>query len=166
MISALLSAGYRQVLYVDADAMITNHDFDIESQFSRLATSGKGFLVAQDIVGVNMGVIFAINRPNVQRALDMIWTCDMDIHHSAWEQYATDILMNTYPEFGDVFLVEPEQRLFNSFPAQRKEYIPTDDTVLWQPGDFICHFAGIRAPHLNTLTHEFEARLKPKKGTQ
>jgi len=160
LIAALLQAGYQRVLYIDADAMITNHSFDIETQFSRLNAGSTGLLISQDGRGVNSGVIFAVATPNNRRALDMIWTYDVDITNGTWEQNATNFLLNNYPEFRQVFVLEPEARTFNSFVPEREKFYPTVERIRWQAGDFICHFAGIRTPDLDQLTRDYATKTQ------
>ncbi|MDE1170989.1 MAG: hypothetical protein PW734_07255 [Verrucomicrobium sp.] len=155
----LMQAGYERLLVIDADAMITNPSVRLEPFFERLDAEGKAMLAAEEDGGVNCGVFFLRKCPQAVRLLDLMWLHDMDVRHGHWEQRALRELLNNYRAVHDVLAVA-DGRAFNSFPPERVESFSEafDQRNSWQPGDFICHFSGIRGDRLPELIRQYAAR--------
>jgi hypothetical protein len=144
----LLERDVERILYIDADAMITNAKKEVGPKFRALEQANCQFLMTSDESGINAGVMFILNVPATRRMLDLIWLYDADVHHVNWEQNAIKILISAFPEFGKRILLDPRPKAFNSFPARRNLHHVTRLNNAWSAGDFICHFSGMREPEL------------------
>jgi len=159
LIFRLLQEGYDRVLYIDADAMVTNDEVPLDNLFAPLAGRRESFLIAEDEGGLNLGVFLIQRNPAAYRMLDLIW-----IHHLGhvpnWEQQAFSFLINWYQPIPDYVLIAPDPKAFNSFPYEREHVYRVIQENNWTPGDFICHFSGIRRPLLEKMisyyVHEYD----------
>lgn len=156
----LLQRGFRRIIYIDADALVTSLDFDIEAAFGDARPQGL-FKVTEDEDGVNSGVVLLQDGPLVRRLLDLIWMFDADIHNGTWEQYALKTLMDQSQAVRRHVTIEPDPRRFNSFPIERRRFHRTPEPNIWHPGDFICHFSGIRSPDLEILLENYATQIAP-----
>lgn len=155
LIARLLGDGYQRIFFMDGDAMITDGAVSVESYFETLKRTGKSILLTEDGRGVNTGVMFVNNGPAALRLMDMVWSYDVEVNHSTWEQHAMNVLLNTYPEFRAQLEIDPVSRHFNSFPIERRQVIPTADDQIWAKGDFVCHLAGMRNPQLSIVARHY-----------
>jgi hypothetical protein len=160
LITKLLLRGYDRILYIDADAMITNKNFDVLRLFSQLESRKKSILLTEDESGVNAGIMFIRNAEAALRVLDLIWLNDTDESHALLEQNSLTVLLNASNEISSAFLFEEDPKKFNSFPVERSQFHPTHRRQIWSQGDFICHFAGIRAPHLKLYIADYVSRCE------
>lgn len=166
----LLRAGYEYILHIDADCLITNPAFKPETLIDRLAAAGAGkcMLVTEDEEGINTGVFLLKNAPDSFRLLDLIWNYQNVIDHQNWEQEALKRVIQDYPQIADLIVIEPDAKQFNSFPCERREFYPEvmNPPNVWSKGDFICHFSGIREPHLALMikqyVHECGLEISPE----
>jgi hypothetical protein len=156
----LFMAGHRKILYIDADALITSVNFKPEPLFAML-DSNHSMMLTEDQGGINAGVWFLTDCPATRRILDLIWLFNADIHHATWEQNALQCLFDMYNDVRRHFVIEPNPRRFNSFPIERKVCHPTPEQNIWQPGDFICHFSGIRSPDLEMHLSRYANEVAP-----
>lgn len=156
----LLQRGYRRVVYIDADALVTSLDFDLDGTFADAGPQGL-FRITEDEDGINTGVVFLQDGPAVRRLLDLIWLFDADVENGTWEQYALKTLMDQSEVIRRQVALEPDPRRFNSFPVERRRFHRTGEPNIWHPGDFICHFSGIRSPDLESLLENYAARIAP-----
>jgi hypothetical protein len=78
--------------------------------------------------------------------LDLIYESDTGADNGAWEQQALIELVEENPSVKSLLYIETNARLFNSMPFERRSPgLPADcSAYAWQPGDFLCHFAGTR----------------------
>lgn len=160
LIVKLLQAGYKRVLFIDADAMVTNQAFDIDNLFVRLEGTQRPILVTEDEDGVNTGVMFIQNIDAAFRLLDLIWLNDTDIENGTWEQQSLNFLMGISNSVKSSILIEPNQKQINSFPVERRLFFVTHDNQIWSSGDFICHFSGIRSPYLQRYISDYSTALR------
>lgn len=156
----LLQRGYRRVVYIDADALVTRLDFDLDAVFADAGPQGL-FKLAEDEDGINAGVVFLEDGPAVRRLLDLVWMFDADIENGTWEQYALKTLMDRSEAVRRHVTIEPDARRFNSFPVERRRFHRTAEPMIWHPDDFICHFSGIRSPDLETLLETYATQIAP-----
>lgn len=150
----LLDAGYQHVLWMDADCLVTNSAFRLKQLTSRLdrANETSSVLIAVDQSQINCGVILLKNTPATRRLLDMVWLYDAAAHRQNWEQDALIRLMEDHPEVRSILRLEREAKLFNSFTPELDSHLAfVNRPNVWTPGDFVCHFASIRPPHLEPL---------------
>ncbi len=159
-----LELGFEHVFFIDADCLITNPVIPLENHFARWNASHRtsSMLVAEDEGGINSGCFFLRNTPDAPRLLDAVWLYDADPFYPSWEQEALMRLLNDHEEFRKVLHIEPEARLFNSFPHERLEFMKRafDQRNTWQPGDFICHFSGVRGTELKRLISRYETEIR------
>ena len=160
LILRLLQDGAKRVLYIDADAMITNTEISLEPFFSKFEDRADIF-VAQEAGGrINCGVMFIANTSGARRILDLTWLYDVDVDHPTWEQNALTTLMDDLHEVRLRILIEPRPKSFNSFPVERRLIIHTNDEGIWTAGDFICHFACIRSSALEQMVRAYAKALE------
>lgn len=155
LIAQLLAEGYEKVLYIDADAMVTNPDFKIGPLFDRLRNDQKPLLITEDGDGINAGVMLFQKTNAAFVLLDLIWLNDADIHNGLWEQHALKSLMDTSKDVSRAVAIELNPKIFNSFPLERSLFHPTRPNQIWSRHDFLCHFSGIRSPHLERYIADY-----------
>jgi hypothetical protein len=159
LIAKMLLQGYGRILFIDADAMITNSDSDIDSLFSQLEDEQRSILLTEDEAGINCGVMFIRNTDAALRLFDLVWLNDTDINHPLFEQNALQILISLSNEVSSTVLVERDPKRFNSFPIERSLFFPSRPRQTWSHGDFVCHFSGIRTPHLERYIQDYAKSL-------
>jgi hypothetical protein len=79
--------------------------------------------------------------------LDLIFDYDADVQHAWWENYALIELVQENPAIRSLLWVETDSRQFNSAAPKCVATGPAPEEEApynWQPGDFICHLAGVR----------------------
>lgn len=162
LIQDLFRQGFERVVHVDADALVTNPDFDVEAVFGEPCADGR-LTVTEDEAGINCGVMFLQDGPAIRRLLDLVWLFDADPTQGTWEQFALKSLMSLSGDVARHVSIEADPRRFNSFPPERRDFHRTMDRSVWQPGDFLCHFSGIRSPHLEALVARYAAGLKARR---
>ena len=165
LITKLLLQGYDRILYIDADAMITNKNFDVLRLFSRLENETKSILLTEDESGVNAGVMFIRNAEAALRVFDLIWLNNTDVDHPLLEQNSLAVLLDDSNEISSTFLFEGDPKTFNSFPVERGQFHLTQPRQIWSQGDFICHFSGIRTPHLERYIADYASRCEEHRKT-
>ena len=157
LIQGLFQRGFERVVYIDADALVTNPGFDAEAVFGMPVADGR-ITLTEDEAGINCGVMFVEDGPAIRRLLDLVWLFDADVTQGTWEQFALKTLMSMSFDVGRHVAIEADPRRFNSFAPERSRFHRTMDRSLWQPGDFVCHFSGIRSPQLEDLIAAYAAR--------
>lgn len=160
LIVKLMQEGYKRILFIDADAMVTNRDFSIDSLFARLERTPRPILLTEDEDGINTGVMFVQNTDAALRLLDLIWLNDTDINNGTWEQNSLKFLMDASNGVKSSVLIEPDPKRINSFPVERRLFHATRAGQIWSAGDFICHFSGIRPPHLERYIFDYSRALR------
>ena len=159
LVYQLLARGYRRIAYIDADILITRPDLPVQKFFERVEGSKRDLLLTNDESGLNLGIFFAQGGGRLATLLDLIWNYDIAPGHSTWEQIGVRTLATEYPAFAARLLIEPDGRAFNSFPRERQEIHRLNfQASTWQPGDFACHFSGIRSPRLGRLIDQYLQR--------
>ncbi len=143
------------LFYIDADALITNPDRKVEPLLARLEAAQASVLLTEDDGGANAGVMFVRNCDEARDLFELVWLYDVDVREGTWEQFALHGLMNHFPEARQQILIEPDPKLFNSFPVERRQFEPTGEGNIWSKGDFVCHFSCVRQPHLQSLIAKY-----------
>ena len=136
---------YEYLFWSDADVMITNHDLRLEDHVLPLLPPTKDLLWTKDVCG-------NLNSGNMLIRGGSAWIKDMFkrtyeqtdlIHHIWWENAGMVRMYLQNP--GDAAKTETldDFRKFNSYVFGPKN-LATDPTArLFQPGDFLVHFAGV-----------------------
>lgn len=138
MLKSLESGKYKWVVWMDADTLIMNMDIPLED----FIDDRFGLIISEDMNGLNSGVFFVKNCKLALEYLQDVYARD-DCLNAVWpEQTAMDRVLKEH-QFLSFAKVVP-QRLFNSYPVE--SHTPTLKS-LYQPGDFIIHFAGVAGRH-------------------
>jgi len=136
---------YDYLFWSDADVIITNYDLPLTSHILPLLPPGKDLLWTRDVCG-------NLNSGNMLLRGKSAWLKDFILrtyqqteftHHIWWENAAMLHLYNTNPN--DAIKIETinDHARFNAYLFGPKN-LATDPTArLFQPGDFLLHFAGV-----------------------
>ena len=160
LIVNLFDQGFDRVVYIDADALVTNAEFDVGTVFGARNPNGS-LTLAEDEDGINCGVMFLEDGPATRRLLDLVWMFDADVENGTWEQFALKSLMDMSASVSRHVTYVADPRRFNSFPIERRLFHRTMDKSVWRPGDFLCHFSGIRSPELERLMAQYASSIAP-----
>lgn len=122
----------------DADVLITNPEKTIEEQIVPLLPPGKDMLLTLDACGhINSGNILFRNTEWSRSFWKRVGELKQFTYHLWWENAAMIALYENVKEDHDKIEVTREHRRFNAYLRG----IP--DEPLWEPGDFLVHFAGV-----------------------
>ncbi len=122
------------VFWIDADALITNHDRRLE-EFIRddadFIVGAEAQVANHESSPINTGTFLLRNGPEAIKFLDAAYGMTQYIAHRWWDQLA----LYTAAKTTGIKHAFVAQRLFNSFRGDMREN--------WQPGDFVAHFTGV-----------------------
>jgi galactosyl transferase GMA12/MNN10 family len=129
---------YDYIWASDADVWITNPSLRLEDHVLPLLPANKNLLLTYDSCQhVNAGnIIFRTGQWAIQ-FFQKVWDQTDCIYHIWWETKAICDVMASSPE--DVAYIETTMKayVFNAYLMGYK------GTRLWQPDDFLVHFAGV-----------------------
>lgn len=132
------------LFWIDADALITNPFFRLETLCEKLDKSKRTMFVTVDGGGnINLGVFLMKRTPHALLILEGLWKQEQFINHCWWEGGAIFAL---YPHIFQAMLVTRENRLFNSYLTGEQP---------WGFGDFVLHFAGMGGDARKALSDRF-----------
>jgi hypothetical protein len=155
-----LEHGYQNIMWLDADALITNVEAKLEAFLTTLEQADKSMLITEIYYGINTGVFFLRGGWKSRTLLNLIWCNRFYISHGWWEQAALMDLMRRHVEVANEEYIEPRTRSFNSHAPE----LAKDPNIAWQPGDFIIHFAGARGSQLSELIVKYSELRAPIRG--
>ena len=122
----------------DADVYITNMDTKIEESIAPLLSEGKDLLMTIDSCGhINDGNILIRNSPWSRDFWSRVYEQTDLLYHPWWENAAVIKLIELNSSDFAKTEITNQCRLFNAYI----QGLP--NAPLWQPGDFLVHFAGI-----------------------
>ena len=122
----------------DADVVITNPSYTIESHVLPLLPDSKDMLLTLDACGhINSGNILMRNTPWLRDYWKRVGEQKQFTYHIWWENAAMIHLYQTNPVDNSKIIVSKEHKRFNAY----LQGIPGEP--LWVPGDFLVHFAGV-----------------------
>ena len=122
----------------DADVYITNMDFDIEKELVSLLPEDKDLLMTIDSCAhINDGNILIRNSSWSRSFWSNVYNQTDLLYHVWWENAAVIKLLEKNPSDFSKTEITNKCRLFNAY-IQGIPGMP-----LWEPGDFLVHFAGI-----------------------
>jgi hypothetical protein len=132
------SGKYDFIWISDADVLITNMDKKLEDWVLPRLPEGKDLLMCWDSCGTpNSGNMLLRCGPWAVDFFGRVWNQTQFLYHIWWEQMAMVHLLQTVPSDAARVEVTEDAYIFNAFlkglPGKR----------LWQPGDFVVHFAGV-----------------------
>jgi len=144
----------------DADVYITNMDFDIEKSIVPLLPENKDLLMTIDSCGhINDGNILIRNSEWSRDFWKRVYEQTDLLYHPWWENAAVIKLLELNKDDLNKTEITNNCRLFNAY-IQGLQGMP-----LWQPGDFLVHFAGIYdVNRMNYFINEIEQGRVPRKG--
>jgi hypothetical protein len=144
----------------DADVYITNMDFDIEKSIVPLLPENKDLLMTIDSCGhINDGNILIRNSEWSRDFWKRVYEQTDLLYHPWWENAAVIKLLEMNKNDLNKTEITNNCRLFNAY-IQGLQGLP-----LWQPGDFLVHFAGIYdVNRMNYFINEIEEGRVPRKG--
>lgn len=127
----------RFCLWIDADSLICNPDFDIRS----IIRDKKALYLAEDCNGVNAGVMLWKNTRLNKRLLKQVWRSRRFIKHRWMEQEALRLLIEeNYEGIQDRLELIP-QKLLNAYDYAL--YGRTWESGQVDKNSFVVHFPGL-----------------------
>ncbi len=142
----------------DADVLITNPALKVEEHVMPLLSPGKDILMSMDACRhVNSGNMFMRAGPWLREFWRRVDAQKDLTYHIWWENAAILRLLETEAETAARVEVSKEHWRFNAYlqglPGER----------LWQPGDFLVHFAGVyNLERMETLIQAIQAGKIPR----
>lgn len=122
----------------DADVVITNPSYTVESHIAPLLPVSKDMLLTLDACGhINSGNILMRNTPWLRDFWKRVGEQKQFTYHIWWENAAMIHLYQTNQEDNSKIIVTKEHKIFNAY----LHGLPGEP--LWVPGDFLVHFAGV-----------------------
>lgn len=142
----------------DADVFITNQDLRLESHILPMFETDKDFLMTLDSCGhINSGNVFFRNTAWTRSYWARVWDQTDCIYHIWWENAAMIKLMNTVKKDFDMIQITKDHKRFNAFLRG------LEGEPLWEPRDFLVHFAGVYDPkEINRLTEAIQRGEVPR----
>jgi hypothetical protein len=147
-LGSLLEEGFETILWMDADALVTNPEISIED---RLAGEG-GLTICSDLFGLNGGVFLFDESALGQQLLYAISV----ISQSMGNEQAAITYLSAIEPYQGLIHVKP-QRWMNSY--LNEEYgRPAWWMGNWEPGDFILHLPALSLERRVELAREYSVR--------
>lgn len=145
LLEVMKDSSYDWIFWSDADSLIMNLAIPLED----FLDENYKLVISRDPNGLNSGQFFLKNCEYTKQLLTKVYGHTESIDSLVWEneafvsEYVNDENLRAKTK------VVP-QRLFNSYP---QELFGTtyNLTAIYQPGDFILHFASFRQKTLNDL---------------
>lgn len=146
---------YDYVMWIDADAVITNPEIPLDS----LLCLKEELVVGFDHTGINFGVFFLRKSDFANRLLDEIWNRTEYLKHPWWEQAAVRKLQSE--DFLDYHIKKSPIQGWN---------VEYSDTRFgqneWKDGDFVAHFMGIEMKEKLTNLAKVKERTHSSVGSE
>lgn len=142
LLSVLEQCEENEILFLsDADVYITNMNLRIEEHIVPLLLENKDLLMTIDSCGnINDGNILMRNTPWLRDFWKRVYTQTDLIYHIWWENAAVIRLLEENKSDLEKIQITSKYKRFNAYI----QGIP--GASLWEPGDFLVHFAGIYDP--------------------
>lgn len=136
------------LLYLDADTLITNPNFDFTPYVSKLNQEKTDLLLVRDRMALNTGVMLIRNSSKVLDLFQRVWNHTEFINHKWWEQAA---LIKEHSKNKE------SKRLISIVPKAEHGLLNPTVKKHWSKESFLIHFAGL--PH-NILPRLFKRQLQ------
>ena len=142
----------------DADVLITNLTLKVEDHVMPLLPDDKDMLLVFDACKhLNSGNILMRNTAwtrDFWRKVNERTDCT---YHIWWENMAIIKLIEETPEYMQKIQYTTQHKLFNAY------LMGLPDEPLWEPGDFLVHFAGVYKPEkMAALIDQIEQGKTPR----
>lgn len=163
LVLKMLEDGHRAVIWMDADAMITNDRICILSEIeSRRAPADRHLFCSADMHGLNSGIFVAFNTDLMKQFLYVITHAYGEQHFGThpWGEQAAMIHLLAAPPYHNLATYLP-QRSLNAYAREAltafPDYVTRDG--IWQTGDWAIQFAGLPMVERLRLAHLYRTRL-------
>lgn len=142
----------------DADVLITNPELKLEAHVVPLLPQEKDMLMTFDSCGhVNAGNILMRNTDWTRNFWRRVYDQTDCIYHIWWENAGILKLLEKNPSDVEKVHITPECKRFNAY------LMGLPNMPLWEPGDFLVHFAGVYdAKKMESLMEEILAGKIPR----
>ncbi len=142
----------------DADVFITNPELKLEDHVVPLLPNHKDMLMTFDSCGhVNAGNILMRNTPWVRDFWKRVYEQTDCIYHIWWENAGILKLMETNASDRGHIEITGDCKRFNAY------LMGLPGAPLWEPGDFLVHFAGVYdAEKMKRLIIEIQEGKTPR----
>jgi hypothetical protein len=142
----------------DADVLITNLELKIEDHVLPLFPNDKDMLMTFDSCGhINAGNILMRNSPWLRNFWKRVYEQTDVIYHIWWENAGILKLMEVNANDRDHIAITKEHKRFNAY------LMGLPNEPLWEPNDFLVHFAGVYTPEkMRDLIDEIESGKVPR----
>ena len=129
-------------LFCESDAMITNYNIRIEDKID----NNYHFVITVDRLNINAGNFLIRNSEQGRAYFQYLLDRAEEYKNEEWgEQQA---IIDSFPHFQDIIKIVPQKHM-NCYEPQIYDYCDTRYDLLghwavWEPGDWIVHWPGIR----------------------
>lgn len=136
---------YDYLFWSDGDVILTNPDMKLEDFMIPLMPTGKDMVWCRDACGnLNNGnVLFRGKSVWVRDFLQRCYAQEQLTHHIWWDNAAFCHLYETIATDRDHIVTVEDPALFNAYLFDRENSAESGKVRLYQPGDFLVHFAGV-----------------------
>lgn len=162
----LLGEGYEWVVWLDADAVITNKSVRIEPFTKRAGV--KDLVIGYDVNGHHTTVIMCRNTPLLR---DFLWACNnagrsMFIAHPWHEMESMRYFLQT-PPYNTLAHYESVKALCPILHSEYERFgMPANvgQAYSWEPGDWILHLSALSLQRRVVLAQHFADPSHYRKG--
>ena len=125
----------------DADVLITNYELKLEDHVLPLLPEGKDMLMSMDACRhLNSGNIIMRNSAWCREFWKGVNERNDCIYHIWWENMAIIKMIEEKESVRNMIEVTNQHKRFNAY------IMGCEGEPLWEPGDFLVHFAGVYKP--------------------
>jgi hypothetical protein len=142
----------------DADVLITNSSLKLETHVIPLLPESKDMLMTFDSCGhVNAGNILMRNTKWLRDFWERVYQQEDCLYHIWWENAAILKLMEQNESDRQMIQITDQCKRFNAY------LMGLPKAPLWEPGDFLVHFAGVYdVKKMQTLIEEIGEGKVPR----
>lgn len=138
------------LLYLDADTLITNSEFDFTPYIYKLDHENTDLLLVRDSSALNAGVMLIRNTTRVLDLFQRVWERTNRIRHKWWEQAA---LIDEYRKN------QESRRLISVIPKDEHGLLNPTSEEYWTKDSLLIHFAGLPKHSLIGLFRKYKQIL-------
>jgi len=136
---------YDYLFWSDADVIITNPELSLTSHVLPLLPANKDLLWTRDVCGnLNSGNMLLRGKSAwLKDFINRTYQQTQFIHHIWWENKAMIDVAEKNPQDAAKIETIADHSRFNAYLFGPKNMATDPAARLWQPGDFLLHFAGV-----------------------
>jgi hypothetical protein len=143
----------------DADVLITNPKCRLEDHVLPLLPSTADLMWNKDAWhNINSGnMIFRCNSTWLPKFLDQVWNHTEDLYHIWFENFAMIRICETDKDAFNKSFINTDHKRFNAYLSGKPQ------EPLWEPSDFLVHYAGVYdGRRIKALSEEIAAGKVPR----